>query len=110
MTKLKLFAIPDDRPVKLTIELPGAVHRDLVATPKFLRKSMVRKSSPQSWFRQCLQGSCRPIEHLSACGVQRTTGVQLQTDITQMSRVSRAPCAICKAASLPWTDSRRAYK
>jgi len=31
MTKLKLSAIPDDRPVKLTIELPGAVHRDLVA-------------------------------------------------------------------------------
>jgi hypothetical protein len=31
MTKLKLSAIPDDRPVKLTIELPSAVHRDLVA-------------------------------------------------------------------------------
>ena len=30
MTKLKLSAIPDDRPVKLTVELPGAVHRDLV--------------------------------------------------------------------------------
>jgi hypothetical protein len=31
MTKLKLSAIPDDRPVKLTVELPGVVHRDLVA-------------------------------------------------------------------------------
>ena len=31
MTKLKLSAIPDDRPVKLTVELPAAVHRDLVA-------------------------------------------------------------------------------
>jgi len=31
MTKLKLSAIPDDRPVKLAVELPGAVHRDLVA-------------------------------------------------------------------------------
>jgi hypothetical protein len=31
MTKLKLSAIPDDRPVKLTVELPGAVHRDLIA-------------------------------------------------------------------------------
>jgi hypothetical protein len=28
--KLKLSAIPDDKPVKLTIELPAAVHRDLV--------------------------------------------------------------------------------
>jgi hypothetical protein len=29
--KLKLSGIPDDKPVKLTIELPAAVHRDLVA-------------------------------------------------------------------------------
>ena len=29
--KLKLSAIPDDRLVKLTIELAAAVHRDLVA-------------------------------------------------------------------------------
>ncbi len=31
MAKLKLCAIPDDRPVKLTVELPAAVHRDLIA-------------------------------------------------------------------------------
>jgi hypothetical protein len=31
MAKLKLTAVPDDRPVKLTVELPAAVHRDLVA-------------------------------------------------------------------------------
>lgn len=29
-TKLKLSAIPDDKPVKLSIELPAEVHRDLV--------------------------------------------------------------------------------
>ena len=31
MAKLKLGAIADDKPVKLTIELPAAVHRDLIA-------------------------------------------------------------------------------
>ncbi len=31
MAKLKLVAIDDDKPVKLTIELPPAIHRDLVA-------------------------------------------------------------------------------
>jgi hypothetical protein len=31
MPKLKLTAIPDDKPVKLTVELPATVHRDLVA-------------------------------------------------------------------------------
>ena len=29
MTKLKLSAIADDRPVKVTLELPASLHRDL---------------------------------------------------------------------------------
>ena len=36
MEKLKLSAILDDKPVKLTIELPAAVHRDLVAYSEVL--------------------------------------------------------------------------
>ena len=31
MAKLKLGAIADDKPVKLTVELSAALHRDLVA-------------------------------------------------------------------------------
>jgi len=31
VTKLKLGAIADDKPVKVTAELPAAVYRDLVA-------------------------------------------------------------------------------
>jgi hypothetical protein len=31
MAKLKLGAIADDKPVKLTVELPATVHRDLIA-------------------------------------------------------------------------------
>jgi hypothetical protein len=31
MTKLRLGPLPDDKPVKITVELPAAVHRDLVA-------------------------------------------------------------------------------
>jgi hypothetical protein len=30
MSKLKLNAIDDDKPVRLTIDLPATVHRDLV--------------------------------------------------------------------------------
>ncbi|MAS15365.1 MAG: hypothetical protein CMH69_18935 [Nitratireductor sp.] len=29
-TKLKLSSVPDDKPVKLTVELPPDVHRDLL--------------------------------------------------------------------------------
>ena len=36
--KLKLSAIPDDKPVKLTIELPAPVHRDLVAYSEVLAR------------------------------------------------------------------------
>lgn len=31
MSKLKLGPIDDDKPVKLTLELPASVHRDLIA-------------------------------------------------------------------------------
>jgi hypothetical protein len=36
MTKLKIGALPDERPVKVSIELPASVHRDLVAYAKAL--------------------------------------------------------------------------
>jgi len=31
MTKLKLGPLVEDKPVKVTVELPGTLHRDLVA-------------------------------------------------------------------------------
>jgi hypothetical protein len=38
MAKLKLSAIADDKPVKLTVELPAAVHRDLLAYAEALAR------------------------------------------------------------------------
>ena len=38
MAKLKLGAIDDDKPVKLTVELPAAIHRDLVAYGQVLAR------------------------------------------------------------------------
>jgi hypothetical protein len=38
MTKLKLGAIADDKPVKLTVELPAAVHRDLLVYAEVLAR------------------------------------------------------------------------
>ena len=46
MTKLKLSAIPDDRPVKLTVELPAAVHRDLVAYAEVFAQEHGQKVEP----------------------------------------------------------------
>jgi hypothetical protein len=39
MTKLKLGSLLDDKPVKLSIELPAAVHRDLVAYGEILARN-----------------------------------------------------------------------
>lgn len=38
MTKLKLGAIADDKPLKVTVELPAALHRDLVAYSEVLTR------------------------------------------------------------------------
>jgi len=38
MTKLKLGPLADDKPVKVAVELPAAVHRDLVAYAEVLRR------------------------------------------------------------------------
>lgn len=44
--KLKLSALLDDTPVKLTIELPAAVHRDLVAYGEALAQDSGRAIEP----------------------------------------------------------------
>ena len=36
MSKLKLGPLADDRPIKLTVELPATVHRDLIAYGELL--------------------------------------------------------------------------
>ncbi len=38
MQKLKLGPLADDKPVKLTVELPATVHRDLVAYAEALAR------------------------------------------------------------------------
>jgi hypothetical protein len=46
MDKLKLSAVPDDKPVKLTVELPAAVHRDLVAYAEVLGRDSGQAVEP----------------------------------------------------------------
>ena len=46
MTKLKLGAIPDDKPVKLTVDLPADVHRDLTAYAEALATQTGQQLDP----------------------------------------------------------------
>jgi hypothetical protein len=46
MTKLKLGPIADDKPVKVTIELPASLHRDLAAYAEILGRESGRPADP----------------------------------------------------------------
>jgi hypothetical protein len=46
MTKLKLAAVEDDKPVKLTVVLPAALHRDLVAYAEIMSRESGKTVEP----------------------------------------------------------------
>ena len=47
MTKLKLSAIPDDKPVKITVEMPATVFRDLQAYAAILAQTNGEVTPPE---------------------------------------------------------------
>lgn len=48
MTKLKLGPLVDDRPVKVSVELPGPLHRDLLAYAEVLAGKPASRSRIRS--------------------------------------------------------------
>jgi hypothetical protein len=46
MAKLKLSGIADDKPVKLSVELPAPLHRDLVAYAELLGRENGQSVEP----------------------------------------------------------------
>ena len=46
MEKLKLSAVPDDKPVRLAVELPAAIHRDLIAYAEILGRETGQAVEP----------------------------------------------------------------
>lgn len=46
MPKLKLGPLADDKPVRVTVELPAAVHRDLVAYAEALAAETAQPAEP----------------------------------------------------------------
>jgi hypothetical protein len=54
MAKLKLSAIEDEKPVRVTIDLPAALHRDLVAyAPALSSETAQTPSIPPSSSHPC---------------------------------------------------------
>jgi hypothetical protein len=45
MAKLKITALPDDKPVKITVEVPAALHRDLLAYAEILARESGQPAS-----------------------------------------------------------------
>ncbi len=55
MPKLKISAIADDKPVKLSIELPAAVFRDLTAYAEILGRDTGQKVDPSKLIAPMLE-------------------------------------------------------
>ena len=48
VTKLKISAIQDDKPVTLTVKLPAAIHRDLIAYAEVMKRESGNPVDPTS--------------------------------------------------------------
>lgn len=48
MTKLKLGAITDEKPVKVTVELPASLHRDLAVYAEILARETGKPTTDPS--------------------------------------------------------------
>lgn len=46
MAKLKLGPLEDDKPVKISVELPAALHRDLIAYAEILGRESGKTADP----------------------------------------------------------------
>lgn len=55
MSKLKLGPFADDKPVRLTVELPAAVHRDLIAYAEVLGREAEQAVEPAKLIAPMLQ-------------------------------------------------------
>lgn len=72
MTKLKLGPIADDKPIKVTLELPASLHRDLTAYAEILgREAGHAASDPVRLIVTCWNASLPPIAASPRRGVGR---------------------------------------
>lgn len=55
MSKLKLGALADDKPVRVTLDLPAELHRDLVAYAEILSAETGQQSEPGKLIAPMLQ-------------------------------------------------------
>lgn len=87
--KLKLSAIPDDKPVKLSLELPAALHRDLVAYAEALSRQTGQKLEPAKLVAPMLTRFMSTDRAFA----------RLQRDRRAPTQLSRAPIARTEAAA-----------
>lgn len=76
MPKLKLAEILDDTPVRVTVELPAAVHRDLVAYCEALKRDGGRAVEPVKLIPPMLSrfmGTDRAFARLKRPGAKAAT-------------------------------------
>src|SRR5258707_989737 len=94
MSKLKLGALADEKPVKLTVELPAAVHRDLLAYANALARetgqpiAMYGRRQFDGQFHRLFIGDGTELE---LCHVRCLTFVRLKHEVAIDDHAHRKP-------------------
>ena len=101
MAKLKLGAIADDKPVKLTVEFPALVHRDLLAYAEVLARETGQPiPDPLNWLRRCWRGSWQRTVFRKGRGA----GIKLQVRDSAPPKSSEnlpVPDCHCRPSNVP---------
>ena len=90
MAKLKLGVIADDRPVKLAVELPASIHRDLVAYGQVLARETGQgavEPAPLTLL-ELFRASSSPSTRRTCCITVRPPGVRRTPECPRSNRAS----------------------
>lgn len=77
MSKLKLGAIPDDKPVRVAVDLPAEVHRDLIAYAEALSAESGQAVEPAKLIAPMLarfMAADRGFRRARRSGAQQSSG------------------------------------
>ena len=89
MTKLKLAQVQDDKPVRLSVVVPAALHRDLIAYAELMSRESGKAVEPAKLIAPMLE---KFIASDRAFAKARTAGRQIGSTPAEPSLSAPQPC------------------
>ena len=89
MVKLKIAVLPDDKPVKIALELPASVHRDLIAYAEALARETGQRIPDPSKLVAPMLARFMATDRAFAKARRKPTAVLLRRHLDQVQRRAR---------------------